>query len=122
MLGKSDPMCYDFIPEVIYTSPEAASVGLTQAQAMEKGLAVRVIKLPMSYSGRYVAEGGAPNGICKMVVDLRRQGARVSRIAPYASEIIAALQRARAEKDRRHAREGGIPRIDRRRGHREACP
>ena len=58
MLGKEDAMSYRAIPSVIYTSPKAAAVGLTERQAAEQGRAVKVRRLPLAYSGRYVAENG----------------------------------------------------------------
>lgn len=69
MLGKPVRMRYNAVPAVIYTHPEAASVGMTQAEAEKKGYDVLVTKLPMSYSGRYLAENEAGRGICKVIVD-----------------------------------------------------
>lgn len=89
ILGVVDKMRYDFVPEVIYTNPEVALVGMTEADAVQRGLDAQVIRLPMGYSGRYLAEGGAPAGICKLVVE--RVTGRVlglSLITAYASEII----------------------------------
>lgn len=89
MAGVGDRMCYDYVPEVIYTNPEAVSVGLTEAAARERGLQIRVVSLPMNYSGRYVAEGGPANGLCKTVVEADTDRVLgVSMISPYASEII----------------------------------
>ncbi|MFV0399300.1 MAG: dihydrolipoyl dehydrogenase family protein, partial [Oscillospiraceae bacterium] len=56
MAGKKDVMRYGAIPAVIYTTPEVACVGETEATAKAKGLDIVVAKLPMSYSGRYLAE------------------------------------------------------------------
>jgi dihydrolipoamide dehydrogenase len=69
MSGKPDRMRYHAIPGVIYTHPEVATVGLTQAEAEKKGIRVKTSKLPLSYSGRYLAETEAGRGICKVVVD-----------------------------------------------------
>ena len=68
MLGIIDNMRYDAIPSVVYTNPEVAGVGLTEDEAARKGLDVRVLKLPMAYSGRFVAENERGEGLCKMVV------------------------------------------------------
>lgn len=69
ILGKQDRMRYNAIPGVVYTNPEVASVGLTEAEAQSQGLDVQVVKLPMGYSGRFVAENERGEGICKLVVD-----------------------------------------------------
>jgi dihydrolipoamide dehydrogenase len=68
LLGHPDVMRYDAIPAVVYTNPEVASVGLTSDAARAKGLDVRELKLPMAYSGRFVAENEGSEGICKVVV------------------------------------------------------
>lgn len=89
MLGIRDEMCYEAIPSVIYTSPEVASVGETQESAEKKGMRVKTVKVPMMYSGRYVAETLNGDGFCKLVYDLDRQClAGVQLIGPYASETI----------------------------------
>ena len=46
-----------------------AGVGLTEAEAVARGTAVEVKKLPMAYSGRFVAENERGEGLCKMVLD-----------------------------------------------------
>ena len=68
MLGIIDRMRYDAIPSVVYTNPEVAGVGLTEEEAARKGMDVKVLKLPMAYSGRFVAENERGEGFCKMVV------------------------------------------------------
>ncbi|HEY8348850.1 MAG TPA: NAD(P)/FAD-dependent oxidoreductase, partial [Clostridia bacterium] len=89
MLGIDDEVRYDAIPSVIYTDPEAAGVGETEASAAEKGLDFETAKLPMTYSGRYVAENERGDGICKILID-RRLGTviGVHMIGSYSSEII----------------------------------
>ena len=91
ILGKKDRMRYNAIPGVIYTNPEVASVGETEASAKAKGFDVETVKLPMSYSGRYLAEnlGGEADGIVKVVVDKKyHRVLGVHMIANYAAEII----------------------------------
>ena len=68
ILGKEDHMRYDAIPGVVYTNPEVAGVGLTEAEALKKGLEVDVLKLPMAFSGRFVAENERGEGLCKVIV------------------------------------------------------
>ena len=68
ILGKADHMRYNAIPGVVYTNPEVAGVGVTEAEAAKKGLDYTVLKLPMAYSGRFVAENERGEGLCKVIV------------------------------------------------------
>ena len=68
ILGKEDRMRYNAIPGVVYTNPEVAGAGLTEAEAKAKGIDYKVVKLPMAYSGRFVAENERGDGICKIIV------------------------------------------------------
>lgn len=68
ILGKEDHMRYDAIPGIVYTNPEVAGVGLTEEQAKAGGKEYEVIKLPMAYSGRFVAENEGGEGLCKIII------------------------------------------------------
>ena len=68
LTGREDHMRYDAIPGVVYTNPEVAGVGLTEEQAKAKKIAYKVAKLPMAFSGRFVAENEGGNGLCKVLV------------------------------------------------------
>ena len=68
ILGKQDHMRYDAIPGIVYTNPEVAGVGLTEEQAKASGKDYDVVKLPMTYAGRFIAENEHPEGICKLIV------------------------------------------------------
>ena len=67
ILGKEDEMSYRAIPGVVYTNPEIAGVGETEESATAKGIDYQVVKLPMAYSGRFVAENEGVNGVCKVL-------------------------------------------------------
>lgn len=86
--GAQDEMSYRAIPGVVYTNPEIAGVGETEESAQKKGLSYRVVKLPMAYSGRFVAENEGVNGVCKLLLaeDGKVLGAHV--LGNPASEII----------------------------------
>lgn len=88
ILNLDDEMSYAAIPGVVYTNPEVASVGMTAAQAAAAGIECREAKLPMAFSGRFVAENEGVNGICKVVIgnDGKILGAHV--LGNPASEII----------------------------------
>ena len=90
ILGKKDRMRYHAIPSVIYTNPEVGAVGETEETAKAKGMDVEVVKLPLMYSGRYVAENeDSRDGIVKVLVDRKyRRVVGVHMIGSYASEII----------------------------------
>ena len=88
ILGKEDEMSYRAIPGVVYTNPEIAGVGETEESATAKGLTYRGVKLPMAFSGRFVAENEGVNGVCKLLIGKNEQiiGAHV--LGNPASEII----------------------------------
>lgn len=92
MLGKKDRMRYNVIPSVIYTHPEAGTVGETEESAKAKGLDVKTVSIPMTYSGRYVAENTDLTGVCKLVVNKATNtliGAHI--IGSYAGEFIVSV-------------------------------
>lgn len=69
IVGEDDRMRYDAIPGVVYTNPEIAGVGKTEEELQAAGMPYRVLKLPMAYSGRFVAENEGGNGLCKIIAD-----------------------------------------------------
>ena len=89
--GIDDTMRYDAIPSVIYTNPEAASVGETEESAAEKGLNAKTVKLPLLFSGRYQAENEGGNGILKLVLDGEKRILGACMLGNPASEIIPAM-------------------------------
>ena len=100
-------IAYNAIPSVVYTNPEIASVGLTEQQVrdfytemegeagIEKAGGVEafyeVRKLPMTFSGRFMAENDGETGLCKLVLDAKKQTVLgVHCIGNPCSEFIAA--------------------------------
>jgi len=84
-------IAYNAIPSVVYTNPEIASVGITEVQAAELNIEPEVRKLPMTYSGRFMAENEGETGLCKMIVDSKTQMVLgVHMIGNPCSEFIAA--------------------------------
>ncbi|MDR2585157.1 MAG: dihydrolipoyl dehydrogenase [Prevotellaceae bacterium] len=61
-------ICYDNIPGCTYTSPEIASVGLTEKGAKEKGFDVKIGKFPFTASGK-AASAGERDGFVKLIFD-----------------------------------------------------
>ena len=69
LCGHDDTMRYDAIPGIVYTNPEVAGVGLTEEEAQKRGIEYTCHKLPMAYSGRFVAENEGGEGVCKVITD-----------------------------------------------------
>ena len=91
ILGKEDRMRYNAIPGVVYTNPEVAGVGLTESEAKAKGIDFKVVKLPMAYAGRFVAENERGEGICKIIVGAKyHEVLGVHMLGNPCSEIISA--------------------------------
>ena len=68
LLGHEAHMSYKAIPGVVYTNPEIAGVGKTEEELQAAGIAYQVKKIPMAFSGRYVAENEMGNGVCKLIL------------------------------------------------------
>jgi dihydrolipoamide dehydrogenase len=90
ILGESREMDYAVTPQVVYTHPEMAQVGLSEAQAKEKhGDAVKVARFRFGASGRALALGET-DGLTKLVmVGPDRLIVGVQIVGPQASELIA---------------------------------
>ncbi len=65
-----EPVDYGNIPGCTYATPEIASVGLTEAQAKEKGYDIKVGKFPFSASGKASA-AGTKDGFVKVIFDAK---------------------------------------------------
>ena len=68
ILGKARAMSYKAIPGVVYTNPEIAGVGKTEEELQTSGTPYQVKKIPMAFSGRFVAENEMGNGVCKLIL------------------------------------------------------
>jgi dihydrolipoamide dehydrogenase len=91
-LGGLDvkPIDYDGVPRITYSDPEVASVGITSAQAAERGITVKEVTYPLGGNGRSVilqtqghakviAEQG-PDGRAGRVLGIHLIGARVGEL------------------------------------------
>ncbi len=100
ILGQPAKADYRAVPRVIFTDPEVAAVGLTEAQALEQGIDVvtSTIDLPSAIARPYTFQEN-PRGTFGVIVDRQRQvlvGAWA--VAPLAGEWIhAAVLAIRAE-------------------------
>lgn len=90
-----EPIRYDNIPGCTYTTPEVASVGLTEAKALEAGYELKVGKFPFTASGKASA-AGANEGFVKLIfnaLDGKLLGAHL--VGANVTEMIAELVVAR---------------------------
>lgn len=87
--GKSGHVNYKTVPGVVYTHPELAQVGLTEAEAKKAGLEVNVGKFPMTANGRAKSIDDA-DGWVKIVADAKTDRiVGVQILAGHASDMIA---------------------------------
>ncbi len=88
--GKADTCREHAVPAVVYTDPEIASVGLTEAQAKEQGIAVKTAKLPFAVSGRFLAETSGDRAVVKILASAENdQILGLHMIGPHVSEMLA---------------------------------
>ncbi len=90
-----EPINYKNIPGCVYTTPEIASVGMTEKAAKEAGYDIKVGKFPYTASGK-AATSGAKDGFAKLIFDAKYQellGAHI--IGENVTEIISELVVAR---------------------------
>ncbi|MEW6269833.1 MAG: dihydrolipoyl dehydrogenase [Thermodesulfobacteriota bacterium] len=89
LAGKAGHVNYDAIPNVVYTFPELASVGLSEEAAKARGLDVRVGRFPFAANGR-AKTMGEMEGQVKVVADAKTDrllGVHV--LGSHASDLIA---------------------------------
>ncbi|HET7838977.1 MAG TPA: dihydrolipoyl dehydrogenase, partial [Rectinemataceae bacterium] len=88
--GRANIMRYNAVPWAVYGIPEAAGVGMTEQEALAKGIAVKKAAMPLRVSGRFCAENGfAAQGAVKVIADAATDlilGVHV--VGSYASEMI----------------------------------
>jgi dihydrolipoamide dehydrogenase len=82
-------MDYAKQPRATYCRPEIASIGLTEAQAAERGIATRVGKVPFQAIGKAII-GGEYEGFAKVVEDAESgETIGVHIVGPHATDLIA---------------------------------
>lgn len=91
ILGKNVEMKYSAVPNVIFTSPEIASVGITEDFAKAQNINIKVSKFPFSANGKALTMN-EEEGFVKLIKNLdtnKLEGASV--IGPDAASLIATL-------------------------------
>jgi len=91
ILGEDKKMDYSVIPSVVYTTPEVATVGITESEAKEKGLSIKIGKFPFMANGKALTYGEA-RGFVKVIKDSSTNnliGASI--VGPHGSDLITIL-------------------------------
>jgi dihydrolipoamide dehydrogenase len=80
---------YKVVPAVVFTDPEVASVGYSEAEAKEQGFSVKVGKFPWAANGRALTQLET-DGFIKVVIDAEdHQVLGVLIVGPNASDLIS---------------------------------
>lgn len=88
-MGLNREMDYSAVPRCVYTSPEIASVGLTEEEAKAQGLEFDVGKVSFQANGMALAKQEA-EGFAKVLIGKKyREIIGVHLIGPHASELIS---------------------------------
>ena len=91
LAGQAGQVNYSAIPNVIYTSPEAAAVGKTEDQLKQEGVAYKAGKFPFAANGRARAMN-ATEGFVKILADAATDGVLgVHIVGPDAGHLIAEM-------------------------------
>ncbi len=89
IMGQPTRVNYDVVPHCIYTFPEIACVGLTEAKARKRGLSIKVGKFPFQNNGKALADSNT-EGMVKLIADTcTDQILGVHIIGCHATELIA---------------------------------
>jgi dihydrolipoamide dehydrogenase len=75
LLGRpvSDEADHGVVPRVTFTDPQVASVGLTERQAKDQGLSVRVVRIQLQDTAAAAVAGEDVTGTAQLVIDDARQ-------------------------------------------------
>lgn len=86
---KPLPINYGNIPSCIYSNPEAASVGLTEKQAKEKGFDIKVGRFPFKAIGKALVYGES-DGFVKIIADKKNEDLLgIHMVGPHVTDMIS---------------------------------
>ncbi|QDP40546.1 dihydrolipoyl dehydrogenase [Radiobacillus deserti] len=86
---KPFPIQYDNVPSCIYSHPEAASVGITEEQAKERGFDIKVGKMPFQAIGKALVYGET-DGFAKIIADKQTNDILgIHLIGPHVTDMIS---------------------------------
>jgi len=106
ILGKDSVFNPKAIPAVIFTDPEIAYCGLTEEEAKQQNIDVKIVNFPWAASGKAVSIG-RPEGLTKLIVDKKSEIILGVSIAGYSagdiiSEGILAVEKGLKVSDLKH--------------------
>jgi dihydrolipoamide dehydrogenase len=86
--GENEVINYKVVPRCVYTSPEIASVGLTEEEAKQKGLSYKVVKVDHAGNGKALASDET-EGFVKLIADTKYgEILGVTMVGPHVTEMI----------------------------------
>ncbi len=104
-LGQNRAADYHAIPSCTFVTPEVACVGLSEADAKERGIPYKTSKFPFTANGKAVAMDETA-GLIKMICDENGKLLGAHMMGPHASDLIAectlAIQNGLTAKDIAH--------------------
>ena len=87
IMGLTDDIDLSVMPAAVFTSPEAATVGMTEDECKDKGIPVKCLKSFFRANGKAVTMGET-DGFCKIVVDQSGRILGCHMFGPHSSDII----------------------------------
>nr|WP_316046550.1 FAD-dependent oxidoreductase [Planococcus glaciei] len=87
--GENRTIDYTVVPRCVYTSPEIASVGLTEEEAKQQGIDYKVVRVDHAGNGRALAQG-EKDGFTKLIAGTKYgEILGVLMVGPHVTEMIA---------------------------------
>ncbi|MFB0566858.1 MAG: dihydrolipoyl dehydrogenase [Candidatus Aminicenantaceae bacterium] len=99
--GAKRTINYDALPIAVYTEPEFSSVGLTEEEALNKGIKTKIGRFPLRANSRALTME-RPDGMVKVMADEKDKIIGAHILAPNASEIITEISLAIASRMKIH--------------------
>ena len=88
MLGHKPNICFDAVPSCVYTSPEMSGVGLTEKEAVQKGVEYETGIFPLIGNGKSLIMGET-SGLVKIIADKKTgEVLGMHMCGPNATELI----------------------------------
>ncbi|MBN2084251.1 MAG: dihydrolipoyl dehydrogenase [Anaerolineales bacterium] len=85
---------YEFLPRAVYSRPQVASFGLTEAQAAARGISIRTVRFPFQANGKALGLGEY-GGWAKLIADESGRLLGAHLVGPEVTELLPELTLAR---------------------------
>lgn len=92
LMGKKRKIDYNLIPSIVYTTPEMASVGITEEYCQRNGITYKTAKLPFAYSSKYFIENYKETSLCKMMFDENNIIIGCEMVGNHVSELVSLVE------------------------------